>query len=387
MKNREKLLPVVLLTILLSLFVIHFTQYQFSWKYVEPLNGYYLKAEENKFTWKNWFSGSYQEVKDKYLNDHFGFRNYFIRINHQLRFSLFNKIKTAWVTVGKENYLYEFQYIKAYYGADFIGHDSIEKRMFQTRFLQDTLNRLEKKLIIILAPGKGSFYPQYIPDKPQYVPEEFLQGIHPTNIEVYRQYIEKYQINCIDFHQYFIDNKNDFVYPLFPQYGIHWSIYTSCLAADSIVRYIEKTNNITIPHIYWDKINMRQPIYRDRDIADAMNLLFSPRTFDMAYPELKFESDSGKTKPSLLVVADSYYGTIFDLGLDDVFSNHHWWYYNEVIYPESHDDYWLLVNDINYHQEMLNYDIIMILSTDANLPNLGWGFIEYHYNKFHGQSE
>ena len=374
MINRRRITPVILLSILLALFAIHITQYKFSWKHVKPLDGYYINAKKNKFTWKDWFAGSYQEAKDKYLNDHFGFRSYCVRINHQLRFSLFNKVKTAWVTVGKENYLYEINYIKAYYGTDFIGQDSIEKRMNKFKMLQDTLKKLGKTAIIVLAPGKAAFFPEFIPD-------EFHTEKGITNIEVYRHYIEKYNINCIDFHKYFIGNKDNSIYPLYPQYGIHWSIYGSCIVADSIVKFIEKNNNIKIPQISWEKINISKPIYRDRDIADAMNLLFSPRTFDMAYPELKFESDSGKTKPSLLVIADSYYGTVFELGLDDVFKKHHWWYYNKEIYPESYTK-WLTINDINYHEEMLTYDVIIILSTDANLPNLGWGFIEDHYNKF-----
>jgi len=379
MKNRRRITPVILISILLALFAIHITQYRFSWKHVKPLDGYYINAKKNNFTWNDWFSGSYQEAKDKYLNDHFGFRSYFVRINHQLRFSLFNKVKTAWVTVGKENYLYEINYIKAYYGTDFIGNDSVEKRMNKFKMLQDTLKKLGKMAIIVLAPGKAAYFPEFIPD-------EFHKDKGITNIEVYRHYIEKNNINCIDFHKYFIENKDNSIYPLYPQYGIHWSIYGSCLVADSIVKYIEKNNNIKIPQISWEKINISKPIYRDRDIADAMNLLFSPRTFDMAYPELKFESDSGKTKPSLLVIADSYYGTVFELGLDDVFKKHHWWYYNKEIYPESYTK-WLTINDINYHEEMLAYDVIIILCTDANLPNLGWGFIEDHYNCLFNKEE
>jgi hypothetical protein len=379
MKDRKKLVPIVLLSILLTLFVAHFTQYQWNWKPVKPLDGYYLNAKKIKFSWKDWFSGSYQEAEDQYLNDHFGFRSVFIRLNHQLRFSLFNKIKTAWVTVGKENYLYEETYIKAWYGTDFIGADSIEKRMYKLKALQDTLNNLGGKLMIIFAPGKGSFYPEYIPD-----------NLHTekttTNIEIYRQYVEKLQINCIDFHRYFIDNKGKFDYPIYPQYGIHWSHYCSCLAVDSLVHYMEKLNDIKMPHIFWEKINMTQPHYRDRDIADAMNLFFPPRTFDMAYPEVQFEPDSGKIRPSVLVVADSFYGTLFDIGLDSLFSNHHWWYYNKEIYPESYDN-WVTTNDINPHEEMLKYDIIILLATDANLPNFGWGFIETNYDIFYGQQK
>jgi hypothetical protein len=72
--------------------------------------------------------------------------------------------------------------------------------------------------------------------------------------------------------------------------------------------------------------------------------------------------------------------------LDSLFSNHHWWYYNKEIYPESYDK-WFPINNINPHEEMLKYDIIIILSTDANLPRFGWGFIEDHYNTFYADKK
>jgi len=375
MRDRKKRTPIVLLVILLSLFVLHFTQYQFNWIKLKPLDGYYIDAEKTKFSWKDWFSGTYQETEDKYLNDHFGFRSFFIRINHQWRFSLFNKVKTAWVTVGKENYLYEENYIKAWYGTDFVGQDSIEQRMYKLKMLQDTLNQLGKKIIVVLAPGKGAFYPEYIPDN--YHREK---GI--TNIDVYRQCIEQWQINCMDFHRYFIDNKDKSPYPLYPQYGIHWSFYSMCFAADSMVHYVEQLNGIRMPHIYWEEIKMSQPKKDDNDISRAMNLLFPPRTFAMAYPQIQFESDSGKTKPSLLVISDSFYWGIYNMGWANLFSNNHFWFYNKDIYPQDPDSPHTTEN-INLRDEILKYDIIILLSTDANLPNFGWGFIENGYDVFY----
>jgi len=374
MKNKKNRTPAILLITLLTLFALHFTQYKFHWIKLKPLDGYYITAEAPKFSWKDWFSGSYQEAKDKHLTDHFGFRSFFIRINHQLRFSFFNKAKTAWVTVGKENYLYEENYIKAFYGDDFIGQDSIEQRMYKLALLQDTLSKLNKKLIVVLAPGKGSFYPEYIP-------EHYHKEIEITNIEVYRQFIEKWNINNLDFHRYFIENKEKSPYPLYPQYGIHWSIYGLCLAADSIVRYVEKVNHIEMPHIYWEKINVTQPKRDDIDISKAMNLLFSPKSFEMGYPEIKFQSDEGKSKPSLVVIADSFYWGIYSTGWSSLFSNDQFWYYYKEIYT-SNPDAPKTTDEMNLREEIMKNDIFIILSTDANLPNLGWGFIESAYHVF-----
>jgi hypothetical protein len=373
MEKRKNRTLKILLSILLALFMLHFTQYQFNWIKLQPLDGYYKSAEKNKFSWKDWLSGSYQENEDKYLTEHFGFRSFFIRLNHQWRFSFFNKVKTAWVTVGKENYLYEENYIKAWYGTDFVGQDSIEQRMYKLKMVQDTLEQMGKKIFLVLAPGKGYYYPEYIPDT-------YHKERGTTNIDVYRQYIEKWEINCLDFHRYFIENKEEAPYPFYPQYGIHWSYYALCFAADSIVHYIEKANDIRMPHIYWEKITMSQPKKGDNDIAKAMNLLFSPRTFDMAYPEVKFESGEGKTKPTLIAIADSFYWGIYSMGFSKLFADDYFWYYNKDIHHGMDEP--ASTQDVDLKEEILKNDIFIILSTDANLPNLGWGFIENAYNVF-----
>jgi len=228
--------------------------------------------------------------------------------------------------------------------------------------------------MVVLAPGKGSFYPEYIPEN---LSKE--KGI--TNIEVYRQCIEKWNIHNIDFHRYFIENKVKSPYPLYPQFGIHWSYYGMCLAADSMVRYIEKIMDIRMPRIYWEKVKKGQPQIDDNDISKAMNLLFSPRSFEMAYPQVKFESSEGKSKPSLVVIADSFYWGIYNFGWSKLFSNDQFWYYYKEIYT-SNPDAPKKTEEMNLREEIMKNDIFIILSTDANLPNLGWGFIENAYHVF-----
>jgi hypothetical protein len=242
--------------------------------------------------------------------------------------------------------------------------------MYQLKMLQDTLIQLDKKVIVVLAPGKGSFYPEFIP-------ELYHKERGTINIDLYRQYMEQWQINCLDFHRYFIDNKWTAPYPLYPQYGIHWSYYGMCVVADSIVRYVEKLNHIEMPHIYWNDVKMSQPKIDDADISKAMNLLFVPRSFEMAYPKIRFEPDDGKTRPKLLVIADSFYWGIYNTGWSNLFTDDQFWYYNKDIYPGS-----IPIENINFLDEISKFDIIIILSTDANLPDFGWGFIENGYSAF-----
>ena len=49
---------------------------------------------------------------------------------------------------------------------------------------------------------------------------------------------------------------------------------------------------------------------------------------------------------------------------------------------------WIARNalDLDLKEEIMKYDVIIIMSTDANLPAFGWGFIENLYDMFQGKN-
>ncbi|HKJ78660.1 MAG TPA: hypothetical protein VKA10_03950 [Prolixibacteraceae bacterium] len=368
-----------LLLVILILLVLPALQSKFHFVRLAPLKGAISEPEKEYLNLSGWFSGSYQEGEEKYLNNSFGFRSWFIRINNQLTFSLFNKAKANGVVVGKKNYLFEENYIKAYYGKDFIGRDSIIHRMQRLKFIQDTLAKLNKDLVVIFAAGKGSFFPEYFPEK--YKTEKGT-----TNYETYVEMVQEFEIPHIDFNRYFVENKNNKEYPLYPQYGIHWSYYGMGLAADSIIHFIENKRNIDMPDLYWTKVEISQPKESDYDIADGMNILNRLKSYDMAYPDFKIESDSGKIKPSILVISDSYYWGMYNFGITNAFSNSHFWFYNRQIYPDSYQSP-LETNQVDLKEEIDQHDVFVLMATEATLPEFGWGFIENTFNLFKGNKQ
>jgi hypothetical protein len=329
------------------------------------------------FSLPAWFSGDYQTAMERHLNDTYGFRNLSVRLNNQLEYSLFKKINAEDVILGKDNFLFVYNYIRAYYGTDFIGEDKIRERAQRIKFIQDTLARLNKTLIIIFAPGKASFYPEYIPDSCK-------RQRGKTNNEYYVKEANSLNINYIDFNRYFIENKYKSKYPLYPQYGIHWSYYGTCLAADSLIKYIENKRHILMPNIYWDQIDIKnKPAFSDYDIGDGMNLLFKFKCRDMAYPRVQYQSAIGKTKPSVLTVGDSHYFGMISLGISNAFSNSSFWYYNHEVHNDTvHGTE--SVADLNLKNEIADHDVFIIMATESTISDLGWGFIENVYNFFKG---
>ena len=375
-RNKDQYRIHIFCLILFILTGLHFLQSKYHFYKGAELKGDIKQTKSPHFSIKSWFSGDFQKQEEEYLNTSTGFRNIYVRLNNQIAYSLYHIAKANGVIIGKENYLFEENYIKAYYGTDFIGSDSIMHRMERLKFLSDTLEKLNKNLILIFAAGKGSFYPEYIPDN-------FKVKKGPTNYDYHIRFAKAYGLHYIDFNKYFVENKYKSKYPLYPRYGIHWSKYGMCLVADSLIRYIEQTRNIVMPHFYWDKIDLKKDFDTDYDIADGMNLLFKFKRSNMAYPQVKIEKSDGKTKPSVLVIADSYFWGLYNYKISDAFANSQFWYYNKEVYSKSLKS--PLMVDLSLVQEQITKsDVIIILATEANLPRLGWGFIEDACKLFHG---
>lgn len=357
-----------LLTMIFIFMFIHMIYDHFNFIRIPPLKGDIRYSKKPALTIKSWFNGDFQQEQETFINEAFGFRSLYVRLNNQIGFSLFDKINAKKVVLGKSNYLFEESYIAAYTGKDFIGEDSINIVADRIKFVSDTLAKLNKQLIIIFAAGKASFYPEYIPDK--YFP---IKG--KTNYKALSQAIKDRNITHIDFNKWFMAQKWKSKYPLYPQCGIHWSNYGALLAADSIIKQIEYLRKIDMPNLIFDMVEMKFPIEIDYDIAAGMNLLFKFKTFKMAYPVYRTESFKKKTKPSVLVVSDSFYWGMYYFGISKSFKNDHFWYYNHQVYPESSTKE-VFANTLDLRCEIQKNEVIILMATEASLKNFGWGFLE-----------
>lgn len=201
-----------------------------------------------------------------------------------------------------------------------------------------------------------------------------------TNIQVFTSKFQEYGLPFIDFNRWFMQMKDTASYPLYPQCGIHWSAYGVALATDSLIHYIEKERNIDMVDFSWNGFDfpdtLRNPDY---DIAEGMNLLFNIPHYPMAYPRVQFSKDEGKVRPNIIVVADSYYWSIFGKGYSNrLFNDNNFWYYN----VEAHNPEWpspRKTSELDMAAELGKADVIMIMATEANLYRFPYGFIDRAY--------
>lgn len=370
------------LIILLGLFIFLFipllqTLTHFK-KWEKPLEGAFYPESDTDISWDGWFSGEYQLQKDKFIKENFGLHNYYIRLICQVNFSVFKKASVSYMVVGKENYLYETGYIDAYYGRDFIGQEKVNDCINKLKKIQDTLERQNKLIFTVFAPGKACFYPEYIP-------ENYKSKKTITNYEGLRNTALSKNVNHIDFYKFFQDQKSKSKYPLYPQLGIHWSNYGAIMAFDSMVRYTEKKLSINLADIEFKDIELSDSLRNtDDDAIKSLNLYKNPKTFKMAYPNWRVKYDSARHKKlKLLVISDSFWWYIYSTGLpDNIFSPAKFWYYNKEMYPESFSSP-LQVSEVDYAAKIRQADVIVIMHAEATLHKFGGGFVDMCYDTYY----
>lgn len=379
--RKKKILNIVFIVIMIMMFL---PMLQLITHYPErkALSGYFVKPRKPQLTGESVFNGSFQEDMNKYIENNIGYRPDLVRINNTIDYYLYDKINAGNVVMGKENYAFEESYFHATLGRDFIGRDSIAEIVEKTRFVQDYLARRGITFVVVFAPGKATYFPEYIPDS--YRPD----SVTATNLEVFREEIADKGVTLIDYNRWFTAMKDTATYPLYPQYGIHWSYYGMALCLDSMAHYIEKERNVDMREMQWDEIKLSTKFKStDYDLGKALNLMWQLPTYELAYPNISFEDKEGKDTPSLLAVCDSYFWNWYGTGLTNrFFQPISFLYYFNQYYSSTFSGHRSL-SDINLIPFVEEHDIVMIMATDGNLKRFAYGFVEELYNDINNITE
>ena len=349
---------------------------------VGPLFGSIVPTAKDSLTLEAWFDGTYQENRNKYINEQFGFRNTAVRLHNQIAFSLFGKAKANGVIIGKEDYLYEIKYINAYRGAEEINQSELDSNLFMLKAIQSKLKEKGVELIVVMNPGKASFYSEYIPD-------EFPIVSNRSYYSEYQIGLESQGIQHIDFGKWFREMKGKTPAPLFPKTGIHWSQYGATLAADSLVNYCMKLFGKNMNEFVWDKNNL--PLQTtmesvDDDIGLGMNLYLPIDVLPMAYPrvsvKVKVDSANKGIQPKVAVISDSYFFNLMQLPwAPNIFESLNFYFYNKQLHkrPEG-----TMTNSdpLSQMKEIEKSNVVFVMATECNMDKLGWGFISSAYKYF-----
>jgi hypothetical protein len=368
-----------LLIFFIGILTIPLIQYYFPIIELKPLEGSFEKKQYQNFSRKGWFEGSFQSKYDSWYNENFGFRNELVRLHNQVGFSVFGQSSSKYVIVGKKGYLYENEYLKSYYGDNYIGQNAINRVINILAGISEYLVQNNTKLMVVIAPGKGFFYPEYIPNN-------ISKTRDTTNYEIYIKELEKAKIPFIDFNREFLNRKDTSSITLYPKTGIHWSQASIPFVLDSLNNYVEYLTKIPMAGM---KFSYKEPTSipdrQDADIERSLNLLYPIDNDPFLYPNWQWEEESNKRKPKAIFIGDSFFWQIYNLGTAKRFyDNGEFWYYYKQAYSQKYTTD-TFVEDIDILSKITDADVVVLITTETNLYKFPFGF-ESVFEKY-GMSE
>jgi hypothetical protein len=361
-------LKYILLTVLLILLSLPLVQ-QLTGVFEEwPLDGYTEQVTTPDLTAEQVLSGSFMADIERFAQQEIGLRSYLVRLHNQIYYSLFNIAKANNVVVCRDGMLLDADYIDAYYGDDLLGEEVILSWLSKWKRLQDTLDVYGTKAVLVFAPGKASYFPEFFPKRMR------QQVGSPTNYEVMQRFSDSLGVRFIDLKAYFHEIMDTATYPLFTLGGIHWSEYGAVLAQMQLGRELGAMLGRELDVLPFGTETDIQPRGTDNDIERGMNLLMSTPRQVMAYPVPRYSKDA--FRPSLLAIGDSYYWNLFHNGFSDRMCRRGgFWYYFREAHPQELYGH-LAVNELDLRQEVLANDVLLLMMTEPQLQRMGWGSVE-----------
>lgn len=367
MENMRKIILTALLYLSLSVLLFTGLQGIFGFISEKELLGVVTVTEKCSPTADSIFSGKFQQCATAYVSNHAGFRPTLIRIDNQLTFSIFRISPEKNIVLGKDDYLFEMNYINSYLGRDYIGRSRMVEKIRRLEKFQQTLREHNVDFILVFTPSKSRVMPEFMPRK-------FQSTGQPTNYEVYLDVLSKEgkKINFLDLNRYYLLMRDTALFPLYPKGGTHWTNFSARhWALDTLLRYMEKVRGVKIPRLIPEEVTWTTELQDpDEDIAGLFNLFFRFPSGKMPYQAVRADS-SGAVKPRVLAIADSYFWELYGWGqLPHVFRSIDFWVWNNVRYPKEkykdhpESDY------LWYKQDILDHDFVLLMATEPNLPTL-----------------
>ncbi len=374
-------IPKILCLATMMLFLLPVVQKVKPFVQVQPLKGVYVHTEKPQFSFSSFVKGEWQKNADRYIKEHFGFHEHFIRLYNQCLWAIWHRpADPSPVLVGKDDYLFEPSFVNEYYTGCFneFYPDSIplcerpqifRRRMSRLAKLQAILEEQGTHLFLALLPGKERIYPQYLPNpRPR-------TGNHPSGAQTraYDHYRNsRYNFHRIDLCHCFDSLNGHTPYLLFTKTGTHWSNIASTYAFDSVMRYMQTfgppIHPVTLGTPYYAPT--REP---DNDLYHLLNIMTPVPADSNLYVDVTLTGTPPGRNPSLVVIGDSFFWNIlYNFPIQELFSDFRYWYYFSTIYYDpTHDK----VADIDLVDELLRTDYVMLSYCTVQLYDCGNGFI------------
>ncbi len=323
------------------------------------------------------WNGSFQEQFTSWFESHFYGRNLLIRIRSQLMYSLLKESPNSNIVIGKNNYIFETEYIDEYLPTVEPRDETyFEDLKAKLEYLQNVLDKYDKELYIFITPGKVRFTKEYLPWR-----YKILEKDTPTNYDRLKDMLEDSHLHYFDCCTFIEQSKNDLHAPIFYTTGTHWSYPWGKICAAAFSEYINQTSRrwtlSTVSLSSEEKLDT--PIWPDADIYSSLNLLQEPRD---NYFDAALTITEQKDTPNVFLRGGSFMGASLASLVTAGMFNQDVHYENRFYYVDRYSKQTILSSFTSYDEVDLDpligqTDIMILEVNEAMAGDMSFGFIDY----------
>jgi hypothetical protein len=263
-------------------------------------------SEPPRFALEDWLSGDFQDAADIWFRDRFGLRSVFVRLDNQVKWSLFSKMEgdgLQKLVFGRDDHLIQWAFVEYYCGiSEPPAVDRLQDLAGKLRRVQDGLEARGVAFMLVISPNKVSVHPEYMPEQgcpprddhgPAYaraLPLLEEAGVHVVdNFQAARRGIRRHP---------------DVV--LFPRGASHWNRLGAFYGAEAILLEVDALVPQDVPPIVLEGYREhREPEGDDADLTRMMNLLWTANDYPTAEPEVSTKGEIDRPLRAI-VVGGSY---------------------------------------------------------------------------------
>jgi hypothetical protein len=271
---------------------------------------------------------------DSYVNDNFGLRKLFIRMNNTVKVDALQIPQISDVILGKNSWLFYKDAVNDSNGTTQLDDILLQALNENIQKQNDWLTQRGIYYLIVIAPNKESIYPEYIPDI-------YSKGQKQSRTDQILEYLQSHhsKVPILDLRKPILEAKSAYPYLLYWKTDTHWNEYGAFIGYCSIIEQL----SVVFPNLQRisksDFTISEAPILRPGDLSNMLSMQdkFVDTKSIKATLNSNGDSDSGKIGTAV-IFGDSFYDAI-----DPYFSNN----FSEISKPErSHNfDYnWITGN-------------------------------------------
>lgn len=375
MKTKHNIILTVLFAVTALIFFAPMVQQNWRLFKFKGMVGYNQPTQKPKPTFDSYQKGAYQRQSEKYLQEHFGFREPLIRMYNQCTYDLFKTTSNNDVAIEKDGWLYHTESIYQYFG-------DMEKRFglssSQVRDMLSEEARALAKVNAILKEYDVHLLTFSLPTKTFVYPEHLRR--HPVGdtafnaAEYYEQLMKACGVPHINMTSWFQQLQDTTDFDLFYSKGSHWAAGAT-LAVDSILRYMERLDN---RHLTQIQLGEPYPIsdipWDEKDLENLLNLA-RPLKHEPVYEyPVTLATDDSTTFPTVWFIGTSFYWYMKRrVSFDVLFQSRDFTFYRALHYT-NRESVSKPAENMDYLHELLMHDYVVFFRDGPQLHNYGFLF-------------